>query len=159
MSRSAEQETTRAGHDGAFTMVELLVTMVLLTIALLGLTALQVSVIKQGTASRGMAEATRLAQLVLERYHTMPYAQVTAFAPKDTWVTELKRDGVSTMVGVGPNGESDGPFTVQSFHESVGAGELVTVRVAWNAGQRGLDPDPAKQYQQMFVSLSVQRFP
>lgn len=150
---------TRKDKDGAFTMVELLVTMLLMTIALLGLTALQVSVIRQGTTSRGVSEATRLAQIVLERYHAMPYAGLVAFSPKDAWVTELRRDGVSTMEGVGPNGETDGPYTVQSFHESVGAGELITVRVLWTSGNRSLSSDPNQQYQQMSVALSVQRFP
>lgn len=140
-------------------MTELLVTMLLLTFVVVGLAALQVSTIKQVTASKSAGEATRLAQMMLERYKMMPYANLAGFSPKGTWYTEKKKDTVTDMVQVGVDGESDGPFTVQSLHESVSDGELVTVRVTWLGINRGIENVPAQQYRTRNVTMSLQRYP
>lgn len=146
-----------APREGGFTMMELLVTMVLLTIVLTGLAALQVSVIRQVTVSDRAAEATRLAQMAMQRYEAMPIADLRSFSPKDTWFNELRRDGTSPMSGVGADGQSDGPFTVQSFHENVAGAELVVVRVRWTQINRGLDNAP-QQYGEHDITLGLQRY-
>ena len=138
-------------------MVELLVTILVLSVVLVGLAALQVSVIRQVTGSKSASEATRLAETVMERYKSMPYADLVSFTPKGTWFTEIGRDGRSQMTNVGSDGEPGGPFTVESLHEGVGGGELVSVRVTWTSGTRHLDTDPAKQYRRYNVTLSMQR--
>lgn len=151
----------RRGHQGlpqaGFTMVELLVTILMLSIVLVGLAALQISVIRQVTGSKSASEATRLAEGVMERYKSMPFPDLVSFTPKGTWFTEIKRDGASQMVNVASDGEADGPFTVESLHESVGGGELVSVRVTWTDVTRHLDTDQAKQYRRYNVTLSMQR--
>lgn len=147
--------------DDAFSMIELLVTMLLLTIVLVGLAALQVSTIRQVTVSKTASEATRLAQLVMERYRSAPYATLQAFSVRaPTWWRERKKEsGTDEMVRVGVDGDSDGPFTVESLHESVGGGELVTVRVTWTDINRGIESTPSQQYRQHSVTMSVQRYP
>lgn len=144
--------------EGGFTMMELLVTMVLLAIVLTGLAALQLSVIKQVTVSSRAAEATRLAQLVMQRYESMPYATLAAFSPKGTWFPELRRDGVTTMANVGTNGENDGPFIVESLHETSNGAELVVVRVRWTNITRGLEADATRQYREFDVTMGLQRY-
>lgn len=146
------------GPDAGFTMMELLVTMLLMGIVLTGLAALQVSVIRQVTISDRAAEATRLAQTVMQRYESLPFVQLAGFTPKGAWFTELRRDGTTPMSGVGSDGQSNGPYTVESFHESVLGAELVIVRVRWTNITRGLEAAPDQQYRQYDVTLGLQRF-
>lgn len=148
----------RPASDQGFSLLELLVTLLLLSIVFIGLAALQVSTIRQVTYSKRSSEATRLAQLVMQRYETMPYAVLQGFSPKDAWVTELERDGTTQMTAVGVDGESDGPFAVQSFHSTIAGGEVVTVRVMWTNMNRGLQTNPDEQYSTYEISAVLQRF-
>jgi Tfp pilus assembly protein PilV len=137
-------------------MVELLVTMLLLTIALTGLAALQLYSVRQVTASRRANEATRLGQSVIERYMTMPIASLPAPGTPPDWEHELKKDGSTTMVNVGVDGESDGPYTVEHLTESLGTKTmLVTVRVTWKDVPLGAPPDPTART--LEVMMSTQR--
>jgi prepilin-type N-terminal cleavage/methylation domain-containing protein len=137
MRRTVSQGQPESG----FTMVELLVTMVLLTIVLLGLAALQVGVIRQVSASRRASEATRLGQAILEeRYLATGYGNIALRG----WTPELKRDGAATMTRVGGDGESPGPYTVDTLVESAGglSAKVVTVRVSWTDMASGTGPAP-----------------
>jgi len=118
----------RRSHAGAagFTMVELLVTMLLLCIVLVGLAALQVHAIRNVTSSRRTNEAIRLGQSVIERYRQM--TTPPAASGTGDWEPERGRDG-ATMVNVGADGESNGPYTVDTFIEDSGGSRLITVRV------------------------------
>jgi prepilin-type N-terminal cleavage/methylation domain-containing protein len=142
--------------DSGFSMVELLVTMLLLTIALVGLAALQLYSVRQVGASQRANEATRLAQSVIERYMTLPLASIPATG--GAWAYVLKKDGGTTMVNVGPDGESDGPYTVEHLTESLPSGAvLVTVRVRWKDVPLGAPVDPTART--LEVLMSTQRAP
>lgn len=136
---SAKDRHLRATPIGlaqqGFTMLELLVSMLLLTIMLVGLTGLQVQTIRQATLARRAKQANKLAQSVLTRYKIMPVENIDNVL-LNLWVDENNRDG-STMTQVDVDGVSDGPFRVQRFIENVnGGGKMVSVRVSWrNATQ------------------------
>ena len=95
----------RASRSGGFTMIELLITMLILTIVLMGLAALQVNTIRQVTASRRANEATRLASSVIERYRHTPYTSL----PADTswWIQD--NANLAQMVLVGGTARATGP--------------------------------------------------
>jgi prepilin-type N-terminal cleavage/methylation domain-containing protein len=150
------------GSSAGFSMVEMLVTMLILTIVLVGLAALQLQVVRGVTVSRHSDEATRLGQSVLERYMTLakPLDGILGIKPpgacvESVWCTELKRDGITAMAGVDVSGESPGPFTVQSMIETYGvpATKIVTVRVLWSESSTG------PGYNASSVLLSTRRAP
>jgi prepilin-type N-terminal cleavage/methylation domain-containing protein len=131
----------RRGDSAGFSMVEMLVTMLILTVVLVGLAALQLQVVRGVTTSRHSDEATRLGQGVLERYMTRP---LTAIVPpgacvESVWCTELQRDNVTPMANVDVTGLAPGVFTVQSMIETFGtpATKIVTVRVMWSENTSG----------------------
>lgn len=148
-----------AGVQGAgFTIVEVLMTMLLLMVVMLGLTALQLTTIRQVTNSKLASEATRLAQLALEHYQTIEYANVVDTG--GVWSTEMQRDGVTPMQGVSADGQGDGPFTVRAMIESPpgGGSRLITIRVSWLSVERGAESAPAEQYRELGVTMSLQRY-
>ncbi len=143
-------------------MIEILMTLLLLTVVLLGLTALQVASIRQTTATRRTTEATRLAQSILERHQRLPIANVKALTPVDVWYTMLQKDQKTTMVSVGVDGESDGPFSVERMVETQTAASglvhyLITVRVSWLSNIRGNQAAAADQYQTRSILMSCRR--
>lgn len=144
--------------DGGFTMMELLVTMVLLTISMTGLAALQVNVVRQTTVSRHADGATRLAQSVIQRYQVTRIGNITTTGGQ--WIAELQRDGVSQMQNVSVDGETVGPYTVQSLIEaSGGTGFLINVRVSWLSATPSTNATTnAVEYITRNVTLSTQRF-
>lgn len=154
--RTALEQPRPSQHTDGFTMTELLMTMLLLTIVLTGLAALQMSTIRQVTVSKRAGEATRLAQRVLERYKTIRYSNIV-IPSSPAWFTELTRGG-APMSNIGVDGESDGPFTVQSLTEASNGGALITVRVTWTSINRGLETIADQQYRQFSVTNAIQRF-
>lgn len=149
----------RRARDGdrGFTMVEVLVTMLLLTIILLGLTALQIATIRQVSLAKRANGALRLGQAIIERYQAMGFADLPSVATPD-WETVKKADG-SDMVNVGEDGEINGPFSVHHFIEipSASGDRIITVRVSWLDLMPGADPNPANQYRTLDVLLTLRR--
>ena len=148
LSRKRRQAVGAAG----FTMIELLMTMLILTIVMLGLAALQVGTIRRVTASRRSNEATRLAQSQLERYRhincdALPGDSLGAWAPA------LLPDGSSQMANVAGDGVNPGPFTVQEWVEDIGDNKVITIRTHWGSQERKND-GTVKQYQ---VAVSLRR--
>jgi prepilin-type N-terminal cleavage/methylation domain-containing protein len=134
--------------DDGFTLVELLVTLALLTISLMGLAALQVTTIRQVTGSKHSGEATRLAESVLERYRSTSVDNLPA--DKD-WQVEFQRDSASQMRDVGVGGAGDGPFTVERLVEPTSDGALVSVRVTWRAQGKG----PARTHRVLLTCARI----
>jgi prepilin-type N-terminal cleavage/methylation domain-containing protein len=110
-------------HSGGFTMVELLITMLLLAIVMTGLAGLQVHTIRQTTAARWAGEATRLAQDAMEKHLAGPIPSAAG------WGYESNRFGF--MSGVAADGSPPGPYTVESLVEVSGTNTLITVRVTY----------------------------
>jgi prepilin-type N-terminal cleavage/methylation domain-containing protein len=145
----------RASRSGGFTMVELLMTMLILTIVLMGLAALQVGTIRQVTASRRANEATRLAGSVIESYRHTRFADLPA---NTAWLIQNNAN-VTQMVLVGVDGQSDGPFTVEYMAETVNSTRIITVRVKWKDVRPSAEKvDMTKKYQEFFVTMSCRRF-
>ena len=115
-----------ARSERGYTIIEVLVTMLLLSIVLTGLAALQINTVRQVTIAKRANEATRLGQMVLEGYKVMQYATLASLATS-TWVVETNKFS-SAMSNVGPDGYSSGPFTVRVLIETVGTGTLTTVQ-------------------------------
>lgn len=128
------------------TLLELLVVMLLLTITLTGLAALQLNTIRTVAVSKRGNEATRLAQSLVERYRTSSFANLP---PAGGWTIELN-DNNAQMVSVGVDGTTSGPFTVERFVEDLDGGKqrLITIKVTW------LDQPQVSQS----VLLSLRRF-
>jgi type II secretory pathway pseudopilin PulG len=115
-------------------MVELLVTMLLLTIVLFGTTALQLTTIRSVTSGNRAQGATRLAHSMIERYRRVP-STVIQTLPQDTWSVPLNQD-LTSMTDVAADGVSPGPYRVESLVEQLGGRYLVTVRVSWHGREQ-----------------------
>ncbi len=159
------RQTARHAHgdggrvEGGFTMMEIMVTLLLLSVVLVGLAALQITTIRQVSLSRRASGALRLGQVVLEEYRGVPFANLPSINSPD-WESVFKKDGVSPMDGVGEDGEKTGPYTVQQLIEVPTNGDrLITVRVSWLDVMPGVNPDPTKEYRTLDVLLSLRRAP
>jgi Tfp pilus assembly protein PilV len=146
-----------AGGAGGFTMVELLMTMLLLTIVLTGLAALQVGTIHRVTASRKANEATRLCQTIVERYRFA----ASATYPVDTsnnWVAQANPATGGYTWNADANG--DGPFEVHEYVEDVTVGtqthKAITVKCSWKSQDKA-DPSATDTYQTYYVAMSLRR--
>lgn len=116
-----------SSNASGFTMVELLMTMLILTIVLVGLATLQVHTIRQVTDSKNSAEALRLGQSVLERL------KAETFAPSTTtgWIQEINQNA-QEMKNVSVNGVGQGPYTVERNVETGTNGLVrVSIKVSW----------------------------
>jgi prepilin-type N-terminal cleavage/methylation domain-containing protein len=133
----------RARRERGFTMIELLITMLLLSISLTGLAALQIHAIRQTTATRRSNEATRVGQDVIER------RLLGALPATAAWGIESNRAG-AFMQNVGADGVSVGPYTVESKIElgPTANDRLITVRVSW----RDVDAKAAGQHRMIYMT-------
>ncbi len=143
--------------DGGFTMLEVLMTMLILTIVLLGLAALQVATIRQVTLSRNANEGLRLGQSIIEKYRRLDFIDLPGTTSPD-WEPVFKKDGITKMEMVGDDGEKNGPFTVTQFNEVATNGDrVITVRVTWLDLMPGQNPDPKKTYRVLETMLTLRR--
>jgi len=147
----------RSGQAG-FTMIEVLITMLLLTIVLLGLAALQITTIRQVSLARRANGALRLAQSVIERYQTLEFNLLPSTSSPD-WESVKKKDGTTDMTRVGEDGESSGPYTVQQLFEKTNNGDvIITVRVTWLDVLPGSKPVASGgPYRTLEVMLTIRR--
>ena len=144
-----------ARRAAGFTMVELLVTMLLLAIVLCGLAALQVATIRNVSGSRRSSEALRLGQAVVEGYRVKSMTEI-ASEPQGAWHYVIDR-GAQQMSNISADGTSKGPYSVQSLIEDLGGGvRLITVKVTWTDLAPGTG---ALAYKELNVMLSTTRFP
>jgi len=155
----------RRRGQGGFTMIEVLITMLLLTVVLMGLAALQITTIRQVTLSKRANGALRLGQAIIERYQTKGFAYLpTTSSPSQTWEPVLKKDQTTPMILVAEDGESDGPFTVQQLIEIIGVSGgtgandvLITVRVTWLDVIQNNAATSSDKYRTLEVLLTIRR--
>lgn len=143
-------------------MVELLVTLLILSVVLLGLAALQITTIRQVTASRRANEATRLCSSFIERVRFIPYDKLPALVPSVSttstdWYYFWNDRASRNMDGVGPDGVQDGPFHVEYHKEAVATppGWVISVRVRWQDARP--TADSTKRYQEFNVTMTCRR--
>jgi type II secretion system protein I len=106
-----------------FTLIEVLVTMVILTIGLLGVTGLTAGVMKGNGFSKNMTTATMVAKQRLENVQRLGYSGTTT--------TNFPSDNENVSMG--------GAIFVRqtSISENTPAANMktVSVTVSWNSGQ------------------------
>lgn len=155
-------------QQAGFTIMEVLMTMLMLSVSLVGLSALQLQSIRQVTDTRRAGEALRLAKAVVEGYTLIDYARIPpANAPN--WMTQPKRghENVATpstddlMIGVGVDGQSAGPFRAQYLVEPLQGGMMITVQVSWRSADAhgGAAATGDARFRTQRVTLSTVRFP
>jgi type IV pilus assembly protein PilV len=144
--------------DAGFTMIEIMVSMLLLAIVMVGLSALQITAVRQVTSGRRAAEAVQLALSQVEQHQIIPFAVVNTM-PKDAWGTLLKKDGTTQMAGVAVDGESQGPFTVERMVEVDAATNqlVVSIRVSWLDAMPGAKLTPTQSYRSLHVTMNLRR--
>jgi prepilin-type N-terminal cleavage/methylation domain-containing protein len=152
--------------QSGFTLVEILMTLLIITIIVLGLTALQIATIRTVGYAKEAGEATRLAQLVLTRYKGVSLANLPSqpcfFGATPQWCTELMNDQATQMRYVDATGQGDGPFTVETMIQQIvnPPSFLISVRVSWlNKKSVPVGP-PAMPTEAnvVNVTLTIQRF-
>ena len=151
--------------EQGFTMLEVLITMLILTIVLVGLAALQVATIRQVTLARNANGALRLGQSVIEKYRRMAFINLPGTTSPD-WEQVPQKDPAYYMDNVFEDGQwrgskgawRYGPYTVNVFAEVTGnADRLITVRVTWLDLMPGTNPDPTKTYRTLESMLTLRR--
>lgn len=161
MTRQRIRQLRRARGERGFTMIELLITMLLLTIVMTGLAALQLTAVRQVSNSKRGSEAMRLGQMVLERLTALGFTH-TDLVPT-SWIPAKNADGQS-MINVKVNGlnstttgERDGPYSVNYMVELVSTRKVITVKVTWLDTQSGADP--SQRYAVRSITLVTQMAP
>lgn len=142
-----------------FTMIELLVAMMLLSIVLVGLAALQITTIRNVSVNQRANEATRLAQSIIEQHQYLPETSFSSMGSYGVWATLLKKDRSTAMINVGVDGEREGPFTVDWMVEQMATSPgqyIITVRVTWFDVVPG--PGETTAYRNRDVIMSTRRF-
>ena len=123
-------------------MVEVLMTMLVLTVVLLGLAAMQVTSINQTTRGRRAGEALRLAQRYLEELQGRPEAPAVT---GNQWLTMTRYDSAEgksiELTNVGPDGIVVGPYRVERWVDDGGLANLrrMLIRVRWSDVQKNTE--------------------
>ena len=159
---TARPNRRRARGQRGFTMIELLMTMLILTIVMTGLAALQLTAVRQVTDSKRGSEALRLGQMVMERLTVLGYSNSLLGDSGGAWTPAQNADG-QAMTNVKVNGlnnlttgEINGPYTVTYMVEDrPGNRKVITVKVTWLDTQSGADP--SQRYAVRSVTLVTQK--
>ena len=111
-------------HEDGFTLVEVLVSLVVLSIGLLGVAAMQLTAIRVNSSSNTLTQATNVAQDQLERLMVLPFNHADLL---DT----TPGDGLATTIPAAPLVPQPG-YTVQWEVEDDGNNtKTVTIVTAW----------------------------
>ncbi|MFN8077499.1 MAG: prepilin-type N-terminal cleavage/methylation domain-containing protein [Kineosporiaceae bacterium] len=132
--------------DEGFTLVELLVTMVVISVALLGLMALQTKALVSGGQARARQQATSVSNQVLEQLRSLPWATLskgmsTTYAvlgadpnvvagrlkPAGTSIDEALRTSATQATDVAPLSGTGGT-NVSTYTDPSGTGVVYTAR-------------------------------
>lgn len=109
MRVSMSGETTPRGRDGGFSMIEVIVAMMVLTIGVLGLAGTTAYIVRQITLGDLMTERSAAFQTVIDRLQSLPYDQVTSgsanigvFAITWSSTNDGPQNKIVEMITVGP---------------------------------------------------------
>ncbi len=99
-------------NESGFTLIEVMITILVLTIGILGITALQVSSVGQDAYTWHMTDVTNAASDVIETLNGLPYDD-TLLAVDKTHTPELGSDGIDNdFDGEIDNDDETGPLSV-----------------------------------------------
>ena len=105
----AERVPRRRSDRGGFSLIEVIIAMMILTIGVLGLAGTTAFLVRQVSLSDLMTERAAAFQTVIDRLQAVPYNSVTSgtdsvgvFAIRWTSVDDGPQNKIVTMVTVGP---------------------------------------------------------
>jgi len=118
-----------AGNQEGFTLIEIFITIVLLTIGLLGTAALTTGVVRGNLASKNMTTATAIAQTCLEENRRVGYSSAGA-APASGSNSCVAGTATVTSGGV----SFSRTLTIDTSVTNI---KTLTVAVSWSEGAVG----------------------
>lgn len=126
------RKTTR--HSAGFSLLEILIALAILGFGLLGLAAMQLHAMREGSTSRYSSDAARIARDQMEQIQRMPFATVGAAAgagfQAPPWIN---------VAGFAPG---QLPVQIQTAPAAPpGAGLVQVYNVAWNVNTVPGDPN------------------
>jgi prepilin-type N-terminal cleavage/methylation domain-containing protein len=96
-------------REGGFSMIEVIVAMMILTVGVLGLAGTTAYIVRQVTLGDLMTERSAAFQTIIDRLQSLPYAQVTSgnttvgvFAISWTSTNDGPQNKIVQMITVGP---------------------------------------------------------
>lgn len=129
MLLECNQQQDRATESG-FTLIEVLIAMLIATMAFLALAMMQGNAIQANSFSNKLTQATILAQAKLEQLNS------SLLSPNDAKTTDLNVGSTDTLEGIDENGEPGGPFTLNwAVEANTAFSRKVTVTVTWTNNQ------------------------
>jgi prepilin-type N-terminal cleavage/methylation domain-containing protein len=106
---TTEHAATTKSHRGGFSMIEVIVAMMILTIGVLGLAGTTAYIVRQITLGDLMTERSAAFQTIIDRLQSLPYDQVTTgnttvgvFAISWTSANDGPQNKIVQMITVGP---------------------------------------------------------
>jgi len=132
MMQDATGHTTHAARSaGGFTLVEILIAMLLLTVVLAGVLAMQVTALRASGDSRASSSAMVLASSRIEQYRALDYATLAGSLPLPVEVTCF---GFDTQ----PDPScTNAFFTRTAVVSPTGIGVAIAVTVQWGTKDGG----------------------
>lgn len=105
------------GRNHGFTLIEVIVAILLLTVALLGLVSLTTMAIKGNAFNKTSSTATTLAKDKMEELKSMAYTAIPAGPTTDNWAA----DGITA-----------GSYFTRTWSATLGTGtKTITITVSW----------------------------
>lgn len=117
---------TTVTDESGFTLIEVLIAMLIATMAFLALAMMQGTAVQGNNFGKTLTQATVLAQAKLEQLNS------TLLSPNDVRVTGLKVGAGETQEGIDERGEPGGPFTLKwAVEENTTFSRKIIVTVTW----------------------------
>jgi type IV pilus assembly protein PilV len=142
-NKTSDQSPIRASNG--FSMIEVLVSLFILAVGLLGLATLQMTNLKNNHSAQQRTTASVLAYSLLDRIRLNKTADYTLAMTADPSGSTLKDNDLESWIDTVETSLPDGDGSVSI------AGDIVTVTVQWN-DSRGLEGDDEQTF-----SVSTQR--
>jgi len=107
--RGAPEERVHAGERGGFTIVEIVIALIVLTVGVLGMAGTTAYVVRQVTLANVMTKRAAAFQTTIDHLQALPYASVTSgsdsvgdYAISWTAVNDGSQSRIVTIVTAGP---------------------------------------------------------
>lgn len=123
MARVQHRRQGRGGPDEGFTLIEIMISLTVLLIGIVGILALQVSITREGSFSRHTTEASVVGEQYMEILMVRPTSSYPASgASESNTFSDVDSQGVE---------DNDGPFEVVSSIATEGTIATLSITVTW----------------------------
>jgi len=123
VARVQHRRQGRGGPDEGFTLIEIMISLTVLLIGIVGILALQVSITREGAFSRHTTEASVVGEQYMEILMVRPTSTYPASgASEATTFSDVDSQGVA---------DNDGPFEVASSIVTTGSIATLEVTITW----------------------------